>query len=177
MKALPSLKRWYLEGVLGLFKGLGREDLDWLDRELTHQRLPKGTQLDWGGEDEQIYFLKGGVVRLWVLGPDGRELSLHYLKAGDTFGSLAPLPPGAPSQRGPRWWRRPWCAACPPAASPTSPPSALSSTAASPSSWAGACSACRCGSTTSSSKTSTNASSPSCGSWPKSMGGPTPRAA
>lgn len=81
-------KRWYLEGVLSLFRGLKPEDLSWLEGQLSHRRVPRGTLLPLGGADGQVYFLKGGVVRLWVLGPDGRELSLQYLKAGASFGAL-----------------------------------------------------------------------------------------
>lgn len=95
-----SLKRWYLEGVLALFQGLPPEDLDWLEHELQHLRLPKGTQLALDETNPLVYFVKGGVVRLWVMGPDGKELTLAYLKDGASLGSLGGGPADPPCAQG-----------------------------------------------------------------------------
>ncbi|HAK54315.1 MAG TPA: hypothetical protein DCP38_02350 [Acidobacteria bacterium] len=42
-----------------------------------------------GDPSDQIYLLKAGVVKIAVLGPDGREVILAFLYPGDVFGELA----------------------------------------------------------------------------------------
>src|SRR3546814_19573891 len=57
----------------------------------TH-RLPRGNLLFQQGEEgDALYGVAEGLIRIWVSGDGGKELTLQLLEPGDVFGEIAPL--------------------------------------------------------------------------------------
>lgn len=72
-----------------LFRGLSENELEECKRELPMFEANKGRLLLVPGRDEQVlYILKRGTVRLYRLSHDGREITLGDLAVGDVFGTL-----------------------------------------------------------------------------------------
>ncbi len=72
-----------------LFKGLSEEELEECKRSLPMFEADKGRLLVIPGRDEQVlYIVKRGTVRLYRLSHDGREVTLGELALGDVFGTL-----------------------------------------------------------------------------------------
>lgn len=56
------------------------------------RRLAVGETLFWEDEPaDAIYGVAKGLIRIWVHGPDGRELTLNLMESGDFFGEIALL--------------------------------------------------------------------------------------
>lgn len=72
-----------------LFRGLSELELEECKRELPMFEANKGRLLLVPGRDEQVlYILKRGSVRLYRLSQEGREITLGDLAVGDVFGTL-----------------------------------------------------------------------------------------
>src|SRR3546814_17627816 len=57
----------------------------------TH-RLPRGNLLFQQGEEgDALYGVAEGLIRIWVSGDGGKELTLQLLEPGDVFGAIALL--------------------------------------------------------------------------------------
>src|SRR3546814_3017436 len=57
----------------------------------TH-RLPRGNLLFQQGEEgDALYGVAEGLIRIWVSGDGGKELTLQLLEPGDVFGEIALL--------------------------------------------------------------------------------------
>lgn len=81
-------KIWYLKNTLPLFMGLPEGDYQHLDQMLTHLRCQAHAPVYAPGEEDYVYMLKEGRVRLSQLSPDGKEVTLDYLEPGAVFGAL-----------------------------------------------------------------------------------------
>lgn len=74
---------------LDLFKGLTEEELEFCKQTLPMFTANEGLLILTPGSDEQLlYILKKGAVRLYRLSRDGREVTLGTLVPGDVFGTL-----------------------------------------------------------------------------------------
>lgn len=74
---------------LDLFKGLSEEELEFCKRTLPMFTANEGRLVLTPGSDEQVlYILKKGAVRLYRLSREGREVTLGILNPGDVFGTL-----------------------------------------------------------------------------------------
>lgn len=72
-----------------LFRGLTEDELEECKRTLPMFEVNKGRQLMVPGRDDQaLYIVKKGTVRLYRLSPEGREVTLGELVVGDVFGTL-----------------------------------------------------------------------------------------
>jgi len=63
-----------------------------LQRETLHSRAVKVARhanvYTCGDQDEMVYFIESGQIKLLMLSPEGRECLLAIHSAGDTFGEL-----------------------------------------------------------------------------------------
>ncbi len=74
---------------LDLFRGLTEEELEHCKRTLPMFTANSGRLIVTPNSDEQVlYILKKGGVRLYRLSRDGREVTLGVLEKGDVFGTL-----------------------------------------------------------------------------------------
>lgn len=74
---------------LDLFRGLSEDELEFCKRTLPMFTANEGRLLVTPGAEEQVlYILKKGAVRLYRLSRDGREVTLGTLNPGDVFGTL-----------------------------------------------------------------------------------------
>ncbi|HXV26049.1 MAG TPA: Crp/Fnr family transcriptional regulator [Alphaproteobacteria bacterium] len=75
-----------------LFRDLSPELLDRVVR-LTHtQRCRRGTFVfHMGDEGDALYGVVRGMIRIWIPGADGRELTIALMERGDIFGEIALL--------------------------------------------------------------------------------------
>ncbi len=74
---------------LDLFQGLTEEELEFCKRTLPMFTANAGRLIVTPNADEQVlYILKRGEVRLYRLSRDGREVTLGTLHKGDVFGTL-----------------------------------------------------------------------------------------
>lgn len=81
-------KLTYLREV-DLFGSLSEEELRECEREFPMIRAPRGSVvLTPVYEREVLYIVKEGIIRLYRLSHDGRELTLGRLHRGDVFGTL-----------------------------------------------------------------------------------------
>lgn len=72
-----------------LFRGLSDGELEECKRSLPMFEANKGRLLVVPGRDEHVlYIVKRGLVRLYRLSRDGREITLGQLGVGDVFGTL-----------------------------------------------------------------------------------------
>lgn len=75
-----------------IFRDLEESLLGRLGRLSQTHRLPKGTLLFQQGEEgDALYGVAEGMIRIWVSGDGGKELTLQLLEAGDVFGEIALL--------------------------------------------------------------------------------------
>jgi CRP/FNR family transcriptional regulator, cyclic AMP receptor protein len=73
-----------------LFEGLGDEDLEKLAGSLVRRRYPKGQVLfHKGDEGGSLYILQGGRVKVAIPSPQGEEMILTILSAGEILGELS----------------------------------------------------------------------------------------
>ena len=56
-----------------------------------------------GDQDEMVYFIENGQIKLLMLSPEGRECLLAIHAAGDIFGELCLSGLGAGWKQRPRW--------------------------------------------------------------------------
>ena len=61
-----------------------KEDKEALLRSSVHARFSKGTNIHDGGECTGIILIKSGVLRVYVLSEEGKEITLYRLFPGDT---------------------------------------------------------------------------------------------
>ncbi|MGH2759769.1 MAG: Crp/Fnr family transcriptional regulator [Actinomycetota bacterium] len=74
---------------LDLFRGLSEEELEFCKKTLPMFTANEGRLIVTPGAEEQLlYILKKGAVRLYRLSRDGREVTLGTLAPGDVFGTL-----------------------------------------------------------------------------------------
>lgn len=75
-----------------LFTGLETSLLESVARLCQLRRLSVGETLFWEDEPaDALYGVAKGLIRIWVHGPDGRELTLNLMESGDFFGEIALL--------------------------------------------------------------------------------------
>jgi CRP-like cAMP-binding protein len=75
-----------------LFHGLDAEVLGRVAQLAMPRDLAAGTPLFWqGDEGDALYGVTAGLVRIWLTGPDGKELTLNLMEPGDFFGEIALL--------------------------------------------------------------------------------------
>lgn len=75
-----------------LFRDLAPEALEAVARLTTMRELAAGETLFWQDDEaEALYGMAEGLVRIWVHGPDGKELTLNLMEPGDFFGEIALL--------------------------------------------------------------------------------------
>lgn len=75
-----------------IFRGLEENLLNRLARLSQTHRLPAGSLLFQQGEEgDALYGVAEGLVRIWVSGDGGKELTLGLLEPGDVFGEIALL--------------------------------------------------------------------------------------
>jgi CRP/FNR family transcriptional regulator, cyclic AMP receptor protein len=82
-------KLWYLERfrLLDVLSDSQKRSVEALARM---SEVKRGTRIYLPGDpSNQIFLLKSGVMKIASLGPDGREMILTFLHAGDLFGELA----------------------------------------------------------------------------------------
>lgn len=88
--ALPA--RTQLLARSFLFQGLEPALLERIARLCQPRRLGVGETLFWEDEPaDALYGTAKGLLRIWVHGPDGRELTLNLMETGDFFGEIALL--------------------------------------------------------------------------------------
>jgi len=81
-------KIWYLKQV-NLFKWMSKEDMEQMAKMVVEKSFRKKERVYLPGQPGQsIYLLKKGVVKISKVTPDGRELTLAFLKPGEIFGEL-----------------------------------------------------------------------------------------
>lgn len=77
---------------VALFSELGATELEALARAVTPRTCPPGTALIRESEPGDLFFvILRGEVKVFVDSPDGREVVLSHLQAGDFFGEMALL--------------------------------------------------------------------------------------
>ena len=75
-----------------LFNGLDAEVLGRVAQLAVPRQLEAGEPLFWqGDEGDALYGVISGLVRIWLTGPDGKELTLSLMEPGDFFGEIALL--------------------------------------------------------------------------------------
>lgn len=81
-------KIWYLS-KFNLFKGMTSQEMGMVEKMTTMQSFRKKEPIYIMGQPgKSVYLLKKGVVKISRVLPDGRELVLGLLKAGEIFGEL-----------------------------------------------------------------------------------------
>jgi CRP-like cAMP-binding protein len=75
-----------------LFRGLETGLLARIAHLCLPRKLAAGETLFWEDEPaDALYGVARGLIRIWVHGPDGRELTLNLMESGDFFGEIALL--------------------------------------------------------------------------------------
>ena len=75
-----------------LFRDLADEVLARVAAIALPRALGPDETLFWqGDEGDALYGVVSGLVRIWVHGPDGKELTLNLMEPGDFFGEIALL--------------------------------------------------------------------------------------
>lgn len=76
--------------MMDILEPLSREELRELSRRVPDSHVERGKVFYTPEErNEKIFMLKKGRVRLYALAPDGRELTLAVVRAGQVFGEMA----------------------------------------------------------------------------------------
>ncbi len=91
---LKEEKIWYLKN-LDILSGLSEEELKFLDENSVGLNLRRD-ELVYSPEEEEefLYFLKRGSVKLYRIEPNGKEITLAILGPGDVFGGISPYEKG-----------------------------------------------------------------------------------
>lgn len=75
-----------------IFRDMEETMLGRLARLSQTHRLPRGSLLFQQGEEgDALYGVAEGLIRIWVSGDGGKELTLQLLEPGDVFGEIALL--------------------------------------------------------------------------------------
>ena len=75
---------------------LASGDLEAVTNSARRRKFPKGAVLFWEGDPaDDVVILVSGRAKAWVSSPDGREVILNLLDAGDIIGELSAID-GAP---------------------------------------------------------------------------------
>lgn len=75
-----------------LFRDVQAEMLTRVAALAVLRRLEAGETLFWQDDEaDALYGMVEGLVRIWVHGPDGKELTLNLMEPGDFFGEIALL--------------------------------------------------------------------------------------
>lgn len=83
-----TTKIWYLKQI-NLFKEMTKEEMMALAKMVQEKTFKKKDPIYLPGDSgKQVYLLKKGVVKISRITPDGRELTLTFLKPGEIFGEL-----------------------------------------------------------------------------------------
>jgi CRP-like cAMP-binding protein len=86
-----SLIRQFLY-TLPLFEGIGEENLAALARTSRLKQAPKGCFIFFQSDvANAVYIVRKGAVAIQLENPDGRELVINEMSAGDCFGELGIL--------------------------------------------------------------------------------------
>lgn len=86
LKNLDAIRACYL------FVGADEGSLHKLALASKVKRFDQGSTLFHSGDEaDHLYILLSGLVRIWIAGEDGRELTLALLEAGEPFGEIAVL--------------------------------------------------------------------------------------
>ncbi len=92
-----SATEGFLRG-LPLFNGVSEPSLNALARASVHREMAKGSYLFFQSDSaDSLYVVRSGAIAIVLASPDGRELVINELHAGDCFGELALLTGGARS--------------------------------------------------------------------------------
>lgn len=90
--ALPADARARLLARSFLFRGLAPDVLARIGEISTPRRIAAKDTLFWEGDEaDALYGVVGGMMRIWLHGPDGKELTLSLMEPGDFFGEIALL--------------------------------------------------------------------------------------
>lgn len=78
-----------LENV-ALFSGLAKESLEEIEQHGSVKTFKRNTiVINQDDETDSLYVILSGSVKVYISGPDGREVVLNHQGAGDYFGDLA----------------------------------------------------------------------------------------
>ncbi|MBI4431263.1 MAG: cyclic nucleotide-binding domain-containing protein, partial [Candidatus Omnitrophica bacterium] len=84
--ASATAKIWYLKQI-NLFKGISMEEMEQVAKMVVEKTFRRKEKVYLPGEPGQsIYLIKKGVVKISKITPDGRGLTLAFLKPGEIFG-------------------------------------------------------------------------------------------
>lgn len=73
-----------LAGFLAFWQQLSDDEKDLLKRDATLKSYPKGATMHRGSDDcLGVVLVKSGQLRIYMLSPDGRDITLYRLFAGD----------------------------------------------------------------------------------------------
>ena len=87
--ASSESKLWYLEQI-NVFRDLGPEDLERVDKISTMKTLDKGKFIYFPEEPSKVIFLlKQGRVKIGSYSEEGKEIIKAILEPGEIFGELA----------------------------------------------------------------------------------------
>lgn len=87
----PEIKASVVAGSF-LFRDLNPELLDRVIRLTRTHRYRRGTFVfQMGDEGDALYGVAQGMIRIWIPGADGRELTVALMERGDIFGEIALL--------------------------------------------------------------------------------------
>ena len=83
-------KIWYLKKI-NLLQGLQGAQMEELATSCTMKEFAKKETIYSPVDDQEyIYFLKKGMVRIYKLDPSGKEITFSLLGMGESFGALSP---------------------------------------------------------------------------------------
>jgi CRP/FNR family transcriptional regulator, cyclic AMP receptor protein len=87
---LPPEEKLRLLSMVDILEPLSREEMKELSRRIPDTHLDRGQILYTPKErTEALFMLKKGRVRIYRLGPDGREFTLTVVGAGTVFGEMS----------------------------------------------------------------------------------------
>ena len=88
---MPNLDVSHFQDA-ALFKGLSPQEMDLVLSQATEREYPRKRFLFRQGEPaKEVFLLQSGRVRLQEIAPDGRELLIRFVKAGEVFGDKAAI--------------------------------------------------------------------------------------
>ena len=83
-------------GTIELLSALSPEQLETLDKQCRWHQYSANSQIaDQGGEDQEVYFVIEGMVRMVNYSLSGREITFSTVRAGGYFGELSAIDGGA----------------------------------------------------------------------------------
>ena len=80
----------------GIFSGTNDKTMEAFEALARHVKLHAGEMLfEQGDEGDSLFYVEEGTLEVSVLSSEGRKLFLYLNRAGDIFGEIALLSPGA----------------------------------------------------------------------------------